>query len=209
MRFIVFQALALLCGSAAGLTITKHQAGEAAGLVNAALELRDPSFNYDNVPISGQVPIINIINTYRHNRGIQLLAWDSQLTQRSSITGIEDVVSHWNGPVHDLKPPSLAQVITAGIDDQGVCSRDIKPFTPFQLAFLAWVCENPSDPAIHANCDEASDISHIKAPAGDTGHWEILSNPYYNRIGCAFTQHTQGKPCDIWTGYWVCDLGKA
>jgi hypothetical protein len=209
MRFTIIEALALFSGSVAGLAIPMPQPGGLTEPASEILELRDSSLGYASIPVSGGVPILNDINTYRHNKGIQLLAWEPQLAERSSITGIEDVTSHWGAPVHDLKPPSWAQVIVAGINDQGVCNRDIKPFTPFQLSLLGWVCENPRDPAIQGNCQQASDISHIVDSPTDIDHWQILSNPDYNRIGCAFTHHTQGNPCDTWTGFWICDLGKA
>ena len=172
--------------------------------------LHERSASSTDMCFSGGAAVINSINTYRQNARLPLLAWNSQMTYNSQLTGYYNMLQNlFHTPRHYLFKGSYAQVLSPGINDQTVCDRNINPYTPFQLSWFAWLCEVPSDPAIHTNCHGASKISHLVCPTGAeaTGHHAILVNGDYKTIGCSFTRNPYGRPCDTWTGFWICDLG--
>jgi uncharacterized protein YkwD len=197
----------------AGDTIILH--GQGAAAFNASevqdrmpLQPRSPG-NYD-VCYSGGQEVINSINLYRQNARLPLLTWNAERTYTSALTGYNNMVQNlFKTPRHYLFKGSYAQVLSPGINDQTVCGRNIHPYTPFQLSWFAWLCEVPTDPAIHTNCNRASEISHLVCPTGAeaTGHHAILANKDYKTIGCSFTRNPYGRTCDLWTGFWICDLG--
>jgi uncharacterized protein YkwD len=196
-----------------GNSVVLH--GQDATLFNASdledhmpLQARSPD-NYDVCYSGGQV-VINSINQYRQSARLPLLKWNAQRTYTSALTGYNNMVQNlFKTPRHYLFQGSYAQVLSPGINDQTVCSRNIRPYTPFQLSWFAWLCEVPKDPAIHTSCSRASQISHLVCPTGAeaTGHHSILANKDYKTIGCSFTRNPYGRGCDMWTGFWICDLG--
>jgi len=196
-----------------GNSVVLH--GQHAAMFNASevqdhmpLQPRSPD-NYD-VCYSGGQAVINSINLYRQNARLPHLTWNEQRTYTSALTGYNNMVQNlFKTPRHYLFKGSYAQVLSPGVNDQTVCSRNIHPYTPFQLSWFAWLCEVPKDPAIHTNCNRASQISHLVCPTGAeaTGHHDILANKDYKTIGCSFTRNPYGRACDTWTGFWICDLG--
>lgn len=172
--------------------------------------LQERSTDNYGMCFSGGAAVINSINTYRQNAGLPLLAWDADRTYTSALTGYNNMIQDlFHTPRHYLFKGSYAQVLSPGIDDNTVCSRNIRPYTPFQLSWFAWLCEVPKDPAIRTSCPRASKISHLVCPTGAeaTGHHDILANKDYKTIGCSFTRNPYGRACDLWTGFWICDLG--
>jgi hypothetical protein len=194
MRSIIISAFAALAG---GLAV---RSSEAATNTNAA----------SVIPVTGGVPIINEINTYRQKAKLPLLSWNQQLAINSWNTGVNNTLTHAGmHPHHILFPGSSAQVIAEGFDDSGVCSYNIQPFTPFLFSLLAWLCELPTDPAIQPwSCSVAATISH-QSSSGELGHWEIFHAAAYHNIGCAFVPWSYGCvnfSYGPWNGYWVCDF---
>ena len=198
-----FAPLVVLAGCVAGVVL--RRADQAASEpVNVDTY---PPYNFQAIPVSGGVPIINDINEYRQRAKLPLLAWDWHLVNNSYITAENNVWYHWEKFVHDLQPPSYAQVMTAGINDAGECGRNMKGWTPFQLSLLCWLCENPSDAAIRANCQQARAVSGCDPSLSDTEHWQILHSAAYHQIGCAYAHHdVPNSDCSGFNGAWVCDF---
>jgi hypothetical protein len=191
-----------------GQNAAMFNASEVQDTMQSQLHPRSPD-NYD-VCISGGQAVINNINLYRQNARLPLLAWDEDRTYTSALTGYNNMIQNlFHTPRHYLFKGSYAQVLSPGIDDRTVCRRNIHPYTPFQLSWFAWLCEVPKDPAIRTNCNVASKISHLVCPTGAEamGHHDILANGDYKTIGCSFTRNPYGRSCDVWTGFWICDLG--
>jgi hypothetical protein len=191
-----------------GANAAMFNASEVEGHMQTPLQERSTD-NY-GMCFSGGAAVINSINIYRQNARLPLLAWNAERTYTSALTGYNNMIQNlFHTPRHYLFKGSYAQVLSPGINDNTVCSRNINPYTPFQLSWFAWLCEVPKDPAIRTNCPHASKISHLVCPTGAeaTGHHDILANRDYKTIGCSFTRNPYGRSCDLWTGFWVCDLG--
>jgi hypothetical protein len=105
-------------------------------------------------------------------------------------------------PFHELNTGSMAQVLSPGISDANICTRNISPYAPFELVLLGWLCEVASDRAIPGNCPDASKKSHIVSPPNkETGHHDILASRAYGKVGCAWTGKPGAGQCDAFTGF--------
>ncbi len=102
--------------------------------------------------------------------------------------------------VHALYQGSSAQVEAVGLD----AALDKNGLTPFERAFVGWLCEIPTsnlpcqcmDPSKYdISCDQNIDSKH------KTDHAEIIKSDR-NQIGCYYLE-PQG---DIKVGVWTCDF---
>ena len=91
----------------------------------------------------------------------------------------------------------MAQVMASGMQTD---SGDMHGMTPFELSYVnEWLCEVPSDPQL-------ADICPPGSGQGETGHHDILVDPGYSNIGCAFTADPSADPTSTYQGIWLCDL---
>ena len=66
--------------------------------------------------------------------------------------------------------------------------------TPFDQAFLMWICEEPN------GLEECGLIGEANGSKdGDTGHADIIKGSY-NQIGCFW------MGSDVYDGMWTCDF---
>lgn len=89
---------------------------------------------------------------------------------------------------HDLYPGSSAQCIASG-DDTTITDG----YTPFEKAFLMWICEEP-------NANIPCSALGYNGPVTETGHADIIKGTV-GQIGCYY-MNAAGKS----TGMWTCDF---
>jgi len=151
-----------------------------------------------DVPNSGGVPLIDTANKWRTAYGLNTLEWNSALEANALKTGTDD---HGSNETHELNPGSMAQVITPG---QEVSVGNLNGDSPFELSYITWLCEVPTDPELEGQCQTVANVLHIRY--NDTGHHDILCSKSYTAIGCAFAQNPYSTNASIYQGLWVCDL---
>jgi cysteine-rich secretory family protein len=200
MRSLIIAAFAAIAGAVA-VAVPAAEAKAIADTTTAAANV---------IPVTGGVPIINQVNTYRQRAGLASLSWNQNLAVNAWNTGVNNTIEKdYYHPHHILFPGSYAQVIAEGFDDSTVCGANLQGFTPFLFSLLAWLCESPSDPGIAWSCTVAARISH-QSSSGEIGHWQIFHSPAYNQIGCAYVPWNIANCADFvvgpWTGFWVCDF---
>ena len=153
-------------------------------------------------PTSGGVSLLTTINKWRKLYNKNTLNWSDQLTANARKTGVDNGGKTEN---HELNPGSFAQVITPGSQS---FSNDLKGDTPFELCFVAWLCEVPSDPQLKKGTDQCALVKNVLwLVYSGTGHHDILTSNNYKTIGCAFTRNPEAEKGSPWQGLWVCDLG--
>lgn len=152
----------------------------------------------------GAQDVLSRANYWRTKWDSQLgpFTWSSNLAKNSYTTTITPTtyttdpstgkqVPHGEGNAtvmgHMLGPGSFAQCIAGG-GNSGMKGS----LTPFDQAFLMWICEEPNGLA------ECSEINE-SANGGDTGHAQIIKGSY-NQIGC----YWMGS--DVYDGMWTCDF---
>jgi uncharacterized protein YkwD len=160
-------------------------------------------FADSSITLSGGKPIIQSINEYRARASLPPMVWDERLVANAAKTG-----QATNGAQleHQMNHGTFGQVLVYGIDDAGRCGRDMGGYTPFELFYNSWLCENPADPGIAGQCPAVLAMSRIDN-MGQIGHWQILSSREYKKIGCSFTRNPNAPSCTGFDGIWACDLG--
>ncbi|KAL8688922.1 MAG: hypothetical protein Q9218_005288 [Villophora microphyllina] len=156
----------------------------------------------DGSPTSGGVTLLTTINKWRAKYAIPALTWSTTLVANVQKTENDD---HGYMLNHELNPGTYAQVLAQGFNTALSCTA---PDSPFELAYVGWLCEVPDTRLTNDNgvnqCDKASNCLHMSY-GGETGHWQILTNGAYKTIGCAFT--AANPPQASFQGLWGCDLG--
>ena len=95
---------------------------------------------------------------------------------------------------HELYPGSSSQCIIYG-DDQTINGT----LTPFETAFLGWICEEPNE------YDMCIQQGYIKASV-DTGHADIIKGTV-SQIGCYYMNSTEwNSSSGLPPGMWTCDF---
>ena len=166
---------------------------------NSSASPAEPSeVSTPGVPKSGGVPLIATVNKWRTAYGLNTLKWNSTLEANALKTGNDD---HGFIETHELNPGSMAQVITPGQKDSvGNLNGD----SPFELSYITWLCEVPTDAELEGQCQTVVDVLHMRY--SDTGHHDILCSKSYTAIGCAFARNPYSTNASIYQGLWVCDL---
>ena len=153
-------------------------------------------------PSSGGVSLINTINKWRSLYHVNTLTWSDQLASNAQKTGKDDGGVNEN---HELNPGSYAQVIAPSSQS---FSQNLKGDTPFELTYVGWLCEVPSDPQLQTGTDQCALVNNVlHYYYTDTGHHDILVSSSYKSIGCAFTQNPNAQAGSPYQGLWICDLG--
>lgn len=146
--------------------------------------------------------MIDVVNKWRGKYGLDDLIWSDTLTANALKTGTVD--DGGKNEIHHLYDHSYAQVITPGMS---VPYGDIGGLSPFELAYVAWLCEVGSDPELNSDknyCKLVADNLHMSY--SDTGHHDILCSTTYKTIGCAFADDPSQDNNTPYQGLWVCDL---
>lgn len=126
---------------------------------------------------SGDSGYMSVVNEWRSKMGLGTLTQDATLQANDQKTVNDDQGTM----THELNPGSMAQVLAPG--DQN----------SFENVFVGgWLCEEPNASGMDGICATMSAGWDYE---GQTGHAEILRNPGYTKIGCAWAD-----------GLWGCDL---
>jgi len=156
--------------------------------------------------------MIDVINYWRAISNSGDLKWSTQLQANAQKTGDDNKGSTQD---HELNPGTYGQVITPG-QQTFIAGADGKGDSPFEMSYLAWLCEAPSNPGTNTTagygisgtvnqCQVVADNLHITMSG--TGHADILKDSDYKTIGCAFAKNAAAAADSPWQGLWVCDLG--
>lgn len=131
----------------------------------------------DNQHVARAHAYMTVVNNYRTRLGLPKLTWGSKLEANALKTCIDG-----NGEmVHELNPPSNAQVLAPGTMDE------------FKRIFVGgWLCERPNAPGLNDDCKT---LGQGWAHDGQTGHADILMSDRYTHIGCAGAKGVVG--CDL------------
>ena len=157
----------------------------------------------DGSPYSDGVHLLTTINKWRKVYKLPLLRWNHQLELNALKTGTDGAGQYQN---HELNPGTMAQVITPGMNAK--YGGNLGGDTPFELSYVAWLCESSSDPELKSDgkdqCQLVSDNLHMSYD--DKGHYDILTSTSYTHIGCAFADNPDLGNDTPYQGLWVCDL---
>lgn len=158
----------------------------------------------DGSPYSDGVHLLTTINKWRKIYKLPLLRWSHQLELNALKTG-----THGDGrnQIHQLNEGTMAQVITPGMSVK--YGSDLGGDTPFELSYVAWLCESSSDIELKSSdgkdqCKLVDDNLHMMY--SDKGHYNILTSKGYTNIGCAFADDPNVGNNTPYQGLWVCDL---
>jgi len=165
------------------------------------IEYKAVEIDGSSVEASAGKPMIQSINEYRSRARLPPLVWDSRLVSNAAKTGD---ATHGERMQHQMNPGTFGQVLVEGTDSS--CGLESTNYTPFEVFYYSWLCENPNDAALQDNCGSVLRTSRIDT-GGQIGHWQILSDEKYKKIGCAFTRNQNVNRCSGFTGVWACDLG--
>jgi len=154
---------------------------------------------------SGSKDVLTQANYWR-NKWLNLppFTWSSTLANNSYMTATQPTyyrtddngnnVPHNEGGAmvmgHELYPGSSSQCIASG--DDTTMNQDL---TPFEVAFLLWICEEPN---YNIPCAQ---IGSGK-PTSDTGHADIIKGTV-SQIGCYYMDSVGNSG---FTGMWTCDF---
>lgn len=157
----------------------------------------------DGSPYSDGVHLLTTINKWRKTYNLPLLKWNHQLELNALKTGTDGAGYYQN---HELNPGTMAQVITPGMSVK--YGGDLGGDTPFELSYVAWLCESSSDPELKSDGKDQCKLvdQNLHMYYEDKGHYEILTHKEYTDIGCAFADDPNKGNDTPYQGLWVCDL---
>ena len=159
----------------------------------------------DGSPNSGGVSLLTIVNKWRVKYNVPTLTWSTILAANAQKTGDDGQGSIQR---HELNPGTHAQVICPG---QKNPATNYMPDTPFELSYVAWLCERPQEPQLTNDnginqCQLEMKNLFIQNTPGVYGHHDILVSTSYKIIGCAFAVNPAVSNTSTYQGLWVCDL---
>lgn len=141
------------------------------------------------------------MNKWREAYGLPKFEWSAKLQANAQKTADD------NGGVtmsHQLNPGSFGQVITVGAE---VAVADLQGDSPFELSFVSWLCEVPSETLKMGGVDQCALVDEVlHMQYNSRGHYDILTDTKYTKIGCAFTKDPSADSTSAAQGLWVCDL---
>lgn len=150
---------------------------------------------------------LNTVNKWRSEFGLPFLTWERDLEDNAYMTGI---AGNGQTQTHQLPPTNgakqVGQVITPGNSNP---RSDYGTMMPFEVAYLSWLCEVKTDPQTARLCPaviKANAMSYCNDPSKCQDHHDILNDPTYKYVGCAFTPNPNADPNSPWNGLYVCSL---
>ena len=149
----------------------------------------------DGAPKSGGVSILETANKYRSLMGYPTFTYSSTLDANAAKTNRDDGA---NTMTHELNPGSMAQCI-AEVDNTDGTAK----YTPFELTYLAWLCEIPDDRLGNA-CKDMLAATNMQINYSDPGHAQILRTQSYTTMGCNYMDSTQSNA--NFKGMYTCDF---
>ena len=161
---------------------------------------------WSSSPNSEGKSIIGTANYWRAkwHPGLSGFEWDETLAANARLTAVnpDDGGTNEQGASvmhHHLYPGSMGQCINEG--DGTSMNGDL---TPFENAWLGWLCEVPT---AGIPCDQIGETGHygIDENTGkpETGHADIIGGSY-TKLGCYYMDSTTPSP--NFKGMWTCDF---
>lgn len=148
----------------------------------------------DGSPMSGSKSLLQTANYFRNLQGYNDLEYDSTLQGNAAKTNTAD---GGNEMKHELNAGSLAQCIAEGHD-----STTAGDLSPFDLIYLAWLCEIP-EPNLGTMCATMKTATGMSDHTSDPSHAKILRTASYTKMGCNFLESTNKAS---YGGLWTCDF---
>lgn len=148
---------------------------------------------------SGAKDVLTQANYWRQQwKGLPPYTWSSTLAKNAYDTAMNvEGKDPKNMMVHALYDGSSAQVEATGLD----AAVDSHGLTPFERAFVGWLCEDPTS-NLPCQCVDSSkyDISCNQNidKEDPTGHSDIIKS-YRNQIGCYYLEPQGGNSVGVWT----------
>lgn len=149
--------------------------------------------------------ILDSANQFRAQwHGLPPFTWDATLAANARSTAKDAIFTDSEGTKHNegganemnhnLNPGSMAQCINEG-DGSSMNGQ----LTPFENAWLGWLCEEPAGGIPCGQIGEYKQNSY----KGMTDHAEIIKDTSYTKMGCYYQDGTQHPS---FVGLWTCDF---
>ncbi|KAI4270688.1 MAG: hypothetical protein LQ337_006523 [Flavoplaca oasis] len=113
------------------------------------------STSTNTTPSSDSNALLTVINKWRTAYGISQLTWSEEMVAGAAQTG-QDNMGYFNSGSFTHGGAGNAEVMTPGSDTAG--DADLGQYTPFEIAYISWLCEVPSETLGNA-CADAGAIS--------------------------------------------------
>ena len=97
--------------------------------------------NADGSPLSDGISLLTTINNWRTAYGKKPMTWSDELAGAALNTGTLDGGDSSKEAHHPA--PQAAEVISPGNDND--LGKDLQGHSPFEISYLNWLCEVPSD----------------------------------------------------------------
>ena len=202
MRSSGIIALPILVGFAAASPTSEQ---EVCRLMPALVARADDQYQ-DTSPVleprDGIPQALEVINKWRGIYKLPLMDWVEDLADNAYNTAKAD------GGVtqdHDLPPYNgalkVGQVIAPG---NSAHLPSYGALSPFEVAYLSWLCEVSTDPEIAGVCPQAVAANRVRYCTSCTSHHDLLLDPAFVHIGCGFFQNPTAPPGSTWNGIYVC-----
>ena len=152
--------------------------------------------------------MLAVINKWRGKYGLNDLTWNEEMVQNSAQVG-----ENGGGvkQIHTLIPnTAMGQVITPGQINPVPADQD--GYSPFEVAYIGWLCEVSTDPQLQASENDGVDVCGLVQKVlnmdyTETAHHDILVSPAYNSAGCAYTANPNAdQETATYQGLYVCGL---
>ena len=145
---------------------------------------------------------IQVINKWRGAYKLPLMDWaeDLAINAYNTAQANKGVLQDHDLPPYDgaLK---VGQVIAPG---NSAHLPSYGALSPFEVAYLSWLCEVPTDPEIESVCPQAVAANKVKYCTNCSSHHDLLLDPAFIQIGCGFFQNPTAPPGSTWNGVYVC-----
>ncbi|KAH8881225.1 hypothetical protein GQ53DRAFT_832572 [Thozetella sp. PMI_491] len=141
-------------------------------------------------------------NKWRSAFALPVFTWDVDLEDNAYETG---AAGGGKTQAHQLPPANgahmVGQVITPG-------SSTLRPeygdMTPFEVAYLTWLCEVQTDPQTKDVCLTVAKVNPMTYSG--TSHHDIVNNPSFTHVGCAFAPDQSADWQSPINGLYVCSF---
>ncbi|KAL8674235.1 MAG: hypothetical protein Q9168_001360 [Polycauliona sp. 1 TL-2023] len=113
-----------------------------------------------SLPLEKRDDLLTTINGWRYALGAQPLSWSQDMANAAASTGQQNQGGAAGQTHHPAR--NAAEVIAPGSDNS--MGKDLKGRSPFEISFIAWICERPSS--------QMGDACELVNP--DTNDWNAV-----------------------------------
>ena len=170
----------------------------------------------DGSPVENGVSWLSVANKWRAAYGLGALKWNSVIARHAlnTVTIDKGYLTGEESHHGDFGPGGESEVLAGGFQGVYPDLATMQGLTSFELAYLSWLCESPGDAQLKNGKDYCKIVAdtvnmqynHKADGSIDTGHYDILTNPKNDQIGCAYYKHTPTGNDGPYQGVWGCEL---